>query len=442
MSQTSVGAEKWGGAVRTGTRGVALVGYLAIILFAGAFSVWAATAPLSGAAIAEGIIAASGQNQVVQHLEGGIIREINVHEGDRVAAGDPLFVMDSTRARANLNTLEKRWINLRARAARLAAWRDEDETLEFAPELIEAAEEAGMQRVLDEQRKEFQARVSRFASEFVILTQRVEASEDSIVGFEAQKKALEEQLEIVEEEAGRKKELLDKGLTNRTEYTQLLRAQAELIGQIGTITSQTSQARNTIVEAKEQLVRERTSRVESALAELNEVRESIGEVEEQLNAAGDVLDRLIVRSPTEGLIIRINQQTLGSVVPPGGELAHILPTSSELIVEARLRTADIDVVRLGQEARLRLVALNARSTPEVPGEVTFVSPDRLVDPQTQQSYYVARIRMDEVLPPEVDRDQIYPGMPVEVMISTGERTFFEYLVQPVTDSFARAFREE
>ena len=127
---------------------------------------------------------------------------------------------------------------------------------------------------------------------------------------------------------------------------------------------------------------------------------------------------------------------------PGAELAQLLPTSSELIVEARLRPSDIDIVRSGQDADLRFVALNRRTTPQVPGTVTFVSPDRLIDPTDGQPYFLARLRITDDLPPEIDRTEIYPGMPVEALISTGERTFFEYLAKPLTDSFNRAFREE
>lgn len=441
-SEKTRNADSWSASVRTGTRAVALLGYLAILLFAGAFGVWASTAPLSGAAIVAGVVAASGQNQVVQHLEGGIIRDIHIREGDRVSAGDPLFTMDATRARASLNTATKQWINLRARKARLEAQRDSAQTVGFSDELVELAAENGLSHVLQEQREEFSARLARFDSEVVILNQRVAAGEEAIVGFASQKKALEEQLAVVNDETGRKELLLGQGLTNRSEYTALLRSQADLVGQIGAIASQMEQTRTQIAEAREQLVRQQTQRVEQSLSELNEVSAEIGKVEEQLAAARDVLDRIVVRAPSDGLIIRIDRNTPGSVVGPGEELAQLLPTSSELIVEARLSPADVDIVRPGQDADLRFVALNMRTTPQVPGSVTFVSPDRLVDPANNQPYFVARLRITDDLPPEIDREKIYPGMPVEALISTGERTFFEYLTRPLMDSFNRAFREQ
>ncbi|MCI5077134.1 HlyD family type I secretion periplasmic adaptor subunit [Oricola sp.] len=432
----------WAGAVRTGTAGVALLGYASIALFVGVFGVWAATAPLGGAAIVSGVIAAAGQNQVVQHLEGGIIQSIHVHEGDRVSAGDPLFTMDDTRARATLNTRTKQWINLSARKARLQAQRDDAADVTFAPDLQALAEENGLGHVLEEQRAEFLARLARFKSEVVILNQRVAAGQDAIAGFESQKRALEEQLAVVSEETERKEKLLDQGLTNRSEYTALLRSQADLIGQIGAIAAQLEQTRTQIAEAKEQLVRQDTQRVEQSLTELNDVTAQIGETEELLSAARDVLTRIVIRAPSDGLIVRINQNTPGSVVGPGEAMAQLLPTSSELIVEAQLSPGDVDIVRPGQDADLRFVALNMRTTPQVPGSVTYVSPDRLIDPKSGQPFFIARLRITDELPPDVDRDQIYPGMPVEALISTGERTFFEYLAKPLTDSFNRAFREQ
>lgn len=435
-------AGNWGDAVNTDTRRIAIAGYAALAVFAGAFGIWAVSAPLSGAAIASGVIAAAGNNQIVQHLEGGIIRQIHVREGDRVNAGDPLVTMDETRPRAALNAQMKRWIGLQARQARLQAQRDDRQSLSFAPDLVALAREHELDHVLEEQRAEFDARLARFLSEEIILQQRVATGTQAIAGFESQLAALEEQLAVVDDETERKSGLLDRGLTNRSEYTQLLRAQADLIGQIGGMVSRIEQTRAQIVEAREQLARQASSRTEQTLTELNEVSLGIGEVEETVAAARDVLERIVVRAPSDGLIVRVNQNTPGSVVGPGEELAQLLPTTPELIVEARLRPTDIDIVTPGQAVDLRFVALNQRTTPTVPGTVAFVSPDRLQDPATGQDYFVARVRITEDLPPEVNRDQIYPGMPVEALISAGERTFFAYLAQPITDSFARAFREQ
>jgi HlyD family type I secretion membrane fusion protein len=432
----------WTQKVKTGTWVPALVGYLTLLFFGAAFSVWAATVPLSGAAVANGVVAAAGRNQSVQHLEGGIVKTIHVGEGDRVRAGQPLFSMDPTRPRATVDALLNRWVNLKARQNRLEAQRDRASEIEYDADLLAEVERNGLSSVLKEQQEEYSARLSRYNSEIVILTQRADASERAIEGNQSQLSALQAQLEVVEDETARKKDLLEQGLTNRSEYTALLRTQAELVGQIGAISAQIEQARSMIIEAKEQIVRQETSWMETTLTNLGETVAKVSEVEGQLRTARDVLARLEVRSPSDGIIVRIYNNTPGSVVRPGEPLAELLPTSSELIVEAQLDPSDIDLVYVGQDADLRFSALNNRTTPQVPGTVTFISPDRYVDQNSQRSYYVARLRITDDLPDTVHREQIYPGMPVEVFISTGDRTFVEYLVKPMTDSFNRAFREE
>ena len=254
---------RWQSAVETGTRRYALAGYLVLAAFAGGFGYWAATVPLSGAAMASAVVIAAGQNVNVQHLEGGIVRSIEVEEGDRVEAGDPMLTLDPTVAEAQLNRFSKQLVTLRAKAARLVAERDgaEDIRLDDLPPV--SVEGFDPESVLEDQRKEFQARLARYNTELEILDQRAEALIQALKGLEAQKQAAERQLAVVDEEARRKKELLDQGLTNRSEYTALLRSQAELVGQIGTVQSQIASSSVQAVEAREQIdmIAERVSHI-------------------------------------------------------------------------------------------------------------------------------------------------------------------------------------
>lgn len=422
------------------TRSINLIGYAAIVLFFVVFGYWAATAPISGAAIASGRIAASGENQKVQHLEGGIIAQIHIREGDRIAAGAPMLTLDDTQVKSNMQRLARQKVSLDARLARLSAERDLADSFEYNADLQASAALLSMQDVLDEQRKEFLTRVSRQESEVRILNQRIAAQNDALEGFNAQKDALDEQIKVVTDEVGRKLKLLDQGLTNRSEYTQLLRAQADLIGRFGSITAEIARSKNQIIESQEQIERQRTTTAEAAITQINEIRVELGDIEERINSGRDILERIVIRAPTDGLVIDLAKNAVGSVVRPGEDLATILPTSKELVVSARLNIIDIDNVRPGQKAQLRLSALNLRRTPEVPGEVIFVSPDRLVDQVTQQPYYEARLRILD-LPVEVDPNQIYPGMPVDALISTEERTFADYMMRPILDSMSLAFRE-
>lgn len=432
----------WSGRIQTGTGRIALVGYATIGLFAGSFAYWAATAPLSGAAIAPGVVAAAGLNIVIQHLEGGIVREIEVKEGDRVAAGTPLIALDTTASAALLNRLTNQYIALHMRAARLKAERDLLDEMTIPNGLVADSRGFDLAEVAAEQEKEFRARQARYVAEREILNQRVAALHEAVTGLEAQKKAGEDQLAVVRDEMLRKKDLLDKGLTNRSEYTALLRSEAELIGRTGAIQSQIASSSTQIVEARQQIERATTTRVEQAVSELNEVRASIVDIEEQMNAAAAVLARTTIRAPVDGIIVRKLVNSRGSVVRAGEPILELLPTTPDLVIEARLSPLDVDTVHVGQTADLMFSALNTRTTPRVNGTVTYVSADRLIDTSNGQPFFIARLKITDSLPSEISEDQIFPGMPVETFILKDDRTFFEYLVKPVYDSFSHAFREE
>ena len=435
-------AAGWSAKVRSGLRGPILFGAIVLVGFVGGFGGWASTAPLEGAAIAPGVIVASGQNNTIQHLEGGIIDEVMVREGERVAKGDGLIRLQSTAAEASRDLLRKNLFALEARAARMQAERDGDEELKFRNALVAAAKLYDLGGDLEEQSREFRTRVLRLNNDRAIIDQRIAASRQQIQGLEAQIASARDQIAILDDDISRKGKLLDEGLTNRSQWNALRRNRDELSGRIGQFTAQIGGVRNAIAEAEEQKARLVTERAEQAVTQLNEARRQIADTKERLRAAEDVLERIVVRAPSAGVVVNIAKTTPGAVVQRGEDLMTILPTDSELIVEARLSPLDVDVVRVGQEASLRFSALNQRVTPEVPAIVTFKSSDALTDPQTRESYFTLRLSITDDLPDAISQEQIFPGMPVETYVKTGDRTFLEYMVKPIQDSFARGFREE
>ena len=433
---------KWSDRLPTGTARFVAIGYASIALFVGVFGYWAATAPIASAILAPGVVAPAGRNQLVQHLEGGLIAEVFVREGETVTTGQQLYRMDSVATAALRNRLTKQHIGLQLRAERFEAERDDSERLVIPADLTVQAQAEGLGYLVEEQVKEFDIRLARMKSELIILNQRVAVQDDNISGLKSQQESLTRQLALVKEEASTKQSLLDQGLTNRTEVTRLLQTEAEIIGQAGSVTAQIAAARNQIVEAQEQLIRMKTQRIETAISELGTIRANIEDIGEQLTAAENTLARSVVRAPAEGIIVRMVHNVAGGIVGPGQELLTLLPTSDELIIEARILTQDIDNVSLGQEAMLRFIALNSTTTPEVAARVIYVSADKLDDPATQQSYFAVRLKLADALPASIESGRLYPGMPVETMVSTGERTFLTYLVKRLLDSFETAFREE
>ena len=432
----------WRENVPTSMKKPLIAGLAVVGLFLAGFSSWAMRAPLAGAAIAPGVVIASGQNQEIGHLEGGIIREIAVREGDVVKQNQPLVLLDETQAQSNANRVGQSIISLSAQNARAMAVLAGKESLEFSEKLREMAKKSGQEDVLDLQIAEFASRLVQHKSEISVLDEQVSAIEEEISGVERQIEAEKRKLVVIVDELKSKKSLLERGLTPKNQYNALLRSQADSEGAIGGLDATIGQRRKSISEVRERQHTLRAARRAEASTKINETRQQIADLQEQLTSRADILERMIIRAPADGVIVNISKNTIGSVVAPGETVLEILPTSSDLVISARVTPNDVDVVRIGQEASIRFVALNTRITPEVPATIEYISADRLVDPATQEPYFDARLKLDPNLPDSISREQIYPGMPVDAFIKTGERTFVEYLAKPVTDSFSKAFRED
>ena len=432
----------WKAGLPVSVRGPILAGMMIAVLFVGGFGIWGATVPITGAAVASGVVAASGQNLKVDHLEGGLIKTIAVAEGQLVMQDDPLLELDATRALSDRDRVENQLLSLNARLARALAERDGGETLTFSEELKAKANAFGKQDDLVQQQTEFENRLERHQSELAVLAQRRQAIRDEIAGLEVQANSETTKLDVIKDELKQKKDLLEKGLTPRGQYNALQRAEADSRGRLGSLLATIAQRKTSLAETQSQELREKARRREDAAQLVNQAQTEINDLDEQLRSREDILKRMVLRAPAEGVVVKLHKNTIGGVVSPGETVVEILPTATDLIIEARLSPQDIDVVSVGQEANVRFVALNARTTPEAVARVTYISADRLIDPNTRAPYYVARLKLEEELPATLTREKIHPGMPVDAFIATGERTFFEYLLRPVLDSFSKAFREE
>lgn len=432
----------WKSKMPTAVKMPIAVGLLTVAGFFGGFGYWAATVPIAGAAVASGVIAASGLNQKINHLEGGIISSILIAEGDRVNIGQPLIKLDNTRVRADRDRLATTLLGLFAKEARAEAERDGVSKLVFSTLVNDKAKQVSGKNILQQQSREFEERYKRHVADLGVLDQRVLATKEEISGLQVQMNSEETKLVIIQEELEQKKKLLKRGLTAKREFTALQREQSDTIGRAGSLKAKIAQRKTSILEIKQQVNGAQARRRETASAEINSIRREIGEFEEQLLAREDILKRVIIRSPADGIIVKLLKNTVGSVVRSGETILEILPTSSDLIVEARVAPQDIDAVRPGLDAKVRFSALNTRTTPEVDAKVSYVSADRLIDQDTRVPYYLARLQLTDTLPKEISRDQIFAGMPVDTFIQAGDRTFLEYLVRPITDSLKKAFREE
>ena len=430
------------GGVLADLRRPLLWGVLTLLLVFGFGIGWAAMAPLAGAAIAPGIVSPDGSRRTVQHLEGGIIRELRVRDGDIVEASQPLVVLEGVDARAQVGRLEERLRTLAATEARLVAERAGSSRIEFTHPILAAAGDPDVAAVRRAQANQFEARRAADANREAILDQRVEQLHFQIGGYVRQLEANRRQRELIEEEATDVEQLYGKGLERKTRLLALLRDQADLLGEEGELTAQIARAEEAIGETRLQISDLRIQRMEEIDAEFAKVQMERGEAEEQLAAARDKLRRTEIVAPVAGIVLNSRFKTTGGVIGPGDPILDLVPLEEELIIEARLSPTDIEEVASGQDASVMFPSLPQRSVLRIAGRVRSVSADAMIDDRSGMTYYLARIQVDrDQLAQAAPGVQLTPGMPAEVFITTTERTLLQYLLQPLIQTFARTFRE-
>ncbi len=438
-------AADWYASVPRSIRSHALLGLTLMAVAFGGFGLWAFTAPLAAAVIAQGSFMATGRNQIVQHLEGGIIETIYVREGDSVRAGDGILSLDQTAAEATERELFLREMRLLAMSERLLTEYQEEANLVFSNTLLDAEDrDLEIAAMLDSQRLTFEITRKSLLSDIALLESNMEALRIRDGGYAAQLDAYKGRGRIIAEEIADKQTLLEKGLVRRSQVNALLRVQAEADGQVARLLAELDEVRETLRKHEEQITRARAAYHQKALEELGPVAAELESVREKARQARSVLDRAIVRAPVSGTVVRMHYHTPGGVIETGKPIAEILPADAPLIIEAQIARTDIDVVRSGQHAIVRLVALNQRTTPVLTGEVFYLSADALLEDVAGQprEVYLARISIPVEELERVPGFAPTPGMPVEVMIQTQTRTFAQYIAKPITDSFSRAFREQ
>lgn len=411
---------------------------LALLLVVGCGG-WAASANLNGAVIGQGAVKVDQNLKEVQHRDGGIIQSIAVRQGDRVAEGQTLFRLDDVQTRAELSIIRSQLGEHLGRRARLIAERDNLATISFPAELARISEEAaqiiqGETRLFDGNRTNRESRKEQLEISIV-------QSGEEIKGLEARRVAKVEELRLVELERAKFTGLFEKGLIDGTRVYNVNREWARLLGERGEIEAGVARARLRISEARIQIIAvDETARTE-AQRELRQVEAKLSELSDRRLASEDRLARSEIRAPIAGIVNEMMVFTVGGVITPAARLATIVPGEARLTVEVRISPADIDQVRPGQPARLRFSAFAKNSTPEVSGVLSHVSPATTKDPTTGVNYYTGEIQIEGDITAALGERKLLPGMPVEVFITTEQRTAFSYLTKPFADHANRIFRE-
>ncbi len=422
--------------------GLMLTGAVGIALFFGGFLGWAALAPLESAAIAPGVVSVFTNRKTVAHLEGGIVDEIHIRDGDRVEAGQLLIRLDALQPRTVLEQLRARYRAASAIEARLVAERDGAEDIAFPDRLLDEAADLRVATILTSQRKIFDSRRRALEGQTGILEQRIKQLSQEIVGLKGQIAAERTQLELIAEEREAVETLVEKGLAQKPRLLALKRNEAEIEGSRSRNMALVARAGQQITEARLRISELTTAQVNEVVAELREVQGQLFELEERLSAAEDVVRRTEIRAPLAGSIVGLRVFTKGGVVGPGEPLLDIVPKGDRLIVEAQVDPQDIDVVRPQLLAYVRLTAFNQRNMSPLRGEVLTVSADRMLDERDGRAYFVAQVELVDDPTEQLPNAALYPGMQAEVMIVTGKRTALDYFFLPLRRGFERAFRED
>lgn len=421
--------------------GIILVGIVSFVTI-----VFGTLAPMESAAIAHGSVVVLNNRKTVQHLEGGVIHKILVKEGDTVKEGQPLILLNDVAARASLDISERDLLSSRASEARLIALREGKDTLEFDAAITEAAQkDEELAKTLRTQQELFASQREGARAREEVFRQRIEQAKEEISGLSAQMGATDRQLELIEDELSSLETLLAQGLVPKPRVLALQRRQEELRGMRGEYRATIAKARQGINETENELRNERNDFAQKIGLELKDAQDKVSQFSSQGSARQDVVSRSTITSPAGGIVTGLKYHTEGGVITPGSEIMDIVPQNADLVVEAKLQPTDIDSVHADMPARVVLSAYKTRNLPRLDGKVIQVSADAFSEQAGLQSvsYYTVQVSVDsEQIKHLTENVKLSPGMPAEVYIVTGSRSFVSYLFAPLTESMNRAFREQ
>lgn len=416
------------------------IGWAVVLVTFGLFGGWAALAPLGSAALAPGVVTVQEARKTIQHPEGGLVQAIHVSEGSRVEAGAPLISLDATQWQAERSRLRGQHVGLVAEESRLQAERQQGDGVVY-PAFLLASEDRRAQGAVAGQNALFQARLEAHEGERAVLEQRIEQLEAQIEGVRVVIESNQRLLASFDQEMADLRRLQEQGFTGKQRITELERERARLVGENAEALSQMSGNQIRIGEARLQIIQLERNRQSQVADELERVQALLYDVEERLQVMEDRVERAVIRAPVAGMVLGLQVTTVGGVVSAGTPLLDIVPESRDLIIEAEVAPVDIDRVHAGDAARIRFTAFKAATTLVAHGTVQTLSADRLLRGDGSP-YYLARVVVDPESLADASHLRLLPGMPAEVLISTGERTLLQYLLQPASNVLARAFIED
>ncbi|WP_299752716.1 HlyD family type I secretion periplasmic adaptor subunit [uncultured Tateyamaria sp.] len=403
---------------------------------------WFAWMQISGAVIAPGAIVVESNVKTLKHKEGGIVADILVKNGDVVQAGDLLLRLDDATTRANLAVVSQQLDELVATEARLVAERDNATDIVFPESIASRASDAEIFRIVAGQRQLRAARLAGLVGRTDQLHEQINQLESQITNLEVQADAKAEEIDLIDMELVGLEKLLEKSYVATNRVLAVRRDKTRLRSEHGALLAEAARTELEISERRIQILQLREDYRAETLQRLQETRSEIARLAEQKAASADQLSRMDIRAPSSGFVHQLNVHTRGSFISPAEPVLLIVPKEDALIIETQVAPTDVDQIFTGQQATIRLPGLNQRTTPELKGQVVTISAETTLDEGTGMSFFTVRLRFLEGEREKIDGNILMPGMPVEALIQTGERTILSYLIKPIQDQIAHAMREE
>jgi len=443
MSTTATATAKLAPSASVKTSGTRwfVTGLIMLMLLFGAGGYWAATVPLSGAVLAGGSVAVTGNAKTVQHPDGGVVTELLVNDGSFVEQDDLLLRLDDTLLRANLNIYTNRLQEAVTLRSRLVAERDGRDQIIWDHGVLHEHKIPLSDSVERDQTSLFAARRNTLEGQANQYREQIAQYKNQLLGTQAQKQSADEQIALLEEELAGFEQLDKQGFIPASDIRALRRQIAEMKGQSGEMVAELARVANAITESEIKIAQVRREFLQNVLAELSETEAEIRDMVQQLIATRSQIERTDVRAPVSGMVHELSMFTVGGVVAPGAPVMQIVPQTDDLNVEARIDPTSIDQIWIGQEVASRFSAFNQRTTPELIGAVAAISPSTTVDEKTGLSHYKVRFTFPKTEFEKLGDVRLVPGMPVDSHIRTQARTALSYFLKPLTDNFQNALRE-
>lgn len=418
------------------------MGLMVLGLGFGGFLLWAGFAPLDEGVPTSGMVSIDTKRKAVQHLSGGLVAEVLVKEGQVVHAGEPLLRIDHAASQANYETVRQHYVTLRAMEGRLLAEQNGQSSIGFHLDLLKAKDDSVVRQAMENQERLFLSRRSALQAELDGIEQSIQGQVAAIQGYEIVLESRKKQQSYLQEQLQGLRELAAEGYAPRSKQLEMERLLADNFGSIAESQSNILRSRSAIAEMKMKSLQRRQEYRKESDSQLADVRREVQADADKMKAANDELVRTTIRSPADGQVVGLVAQTVGGVITAGQKLMDIVPSNEVLLLETRVPPHLIDRVKAGLETDVRFSAFAHSPSLVVEGKVQSVSGDLITEPQNNVSYYLARIAITPEGAKELGNRQLYPGMPAEVVIKTGQRTVLTYLLHPLLKRMAASMKEE